>query len=205
MGKLCSAGSIRSQACPRLVYTTKPGLKTEGSSRLPAGIVRISGMPLVRASTEEPQAAQKPRPTRLPLSAVELVVARLAGELHGIRREREEARVAGAGLVLAVAALALAAEQRLGRDLVADRTTGAAAPIGRGHRWFLPAPATPRPAAPAPRPDNGRGGEPMPSSTARSPRRDPWAPCRAGCRRRPGCRARAHRPSSCGRRCRRRP
>jgi hypothetical protein len=45
-------------------------LKTLGSSRLPAGTVVISGMPLDRPTTDEPQVGQKPRRTTLPLSAL---------------------------------------------------------------------------------------------------------------------------------------
>ena len=68
-GKLGSVGSTRSQACPRLVYTTNWGLKRPGSSRLPAGIVVIPGMPLEAPATGEPQVGQKLRRTVLPLSA----------------------------------------------------------------------------------------------------------------------------------------
>jgi hypothetical protein len=73
---------------------------------------------------------------RVAALGLHLVKPRRAGQVHRLRRKSHEVGVAAAGLVLAVEALALAAQHRLGRDLVAYGSAQATAAKDPGH-WML--------------------------------------------------------------------
>src|SRR6185369_10426674 len=72
---------------------------------------------------------------RLLVAAIarQLPGAGLAADRHTVAPEGEVGEVAGAAFLLALAALAVVAEDGIARDLIADRAAGTAAGIGLAH------------------------------------------------------------------------